>query len=71
MTGKLSLDAQEYQDLCDSSNDLMQSVTPDGHFRYVNNAWRQVLGYRQREIAVMTIWDIIHPEELEHCRSYF
>ncbi len=71
MTGELSLDVKEYKDLCDSSNDLMQSVTPDGRFRYVNNAWRQVLGYSQREVAGLTIRDIIHPDELEHCQELF
>ncbi|MEE8318189.1 MAG: PAS domain-containing protein, partial [Dehalococcoidales bacterium] len=65
------MDAQEYKDLCDSSNDLMQSVTPDGRFRYVNNTWRQVLGYSPREVAAMTIWDIIYPDELEHCQELF
>ncbi len=40
---ELSLNVKEYEDLCDSSNDLMHSVTPDGRFRYVNNDWLQVL----------------------------
>ncbi len=71
MVKELSLDVKEYKDLCDGSNDLMQSVTPDGRFRYVNNAWRQVLGYRKREVAGLTIWDIIHPDELEHCQELF
>lgn len=71
MTKEIPLDVKEYKDLCDNSNDLMQSVTPDGRFRYVNDTWRQVLGYSHREVAAMTIWDIIHPDELEHCQELF
>lgn len=69
MVEELSLSLEEHKDFFDNSNDLMQSVTPDGRFRYVNNAWLQVLGYGKREVAGMTIRDIIHPDELEHCQE--
>jgi len=71
MSEELSLSLEEHKDFVDNSNDLMQSVTPDGRFRYVNHAWRQVLGYGKREVAGMTIRDIIHPDELEHCQALF
>ncbi|MFC2056866.1 PAS domain S-box protein [Chloroflexota bacterium] len=62
---------KEYKDLCDNSSDLIQSVTPDGHFRYVNETWLRILGYKRSEISEMTLFDIIHPEELEHCQGLF
>ncbi|MCH8864958.1 MAG: PAS domain S-box protein [Chloroflexi bacterium] len=71
MIEEISLNVKEYKDLCDSANDLMQSVTPDRRFRYVNNAWHQVLGYSKREATGMTVWDIIHPDELEHFQEIF
>ncbi|MFC1861978.1 ATP-binding protein [Chloroflexota bacterium] len=65
------MNIKEYMDLCEHSNDLIQSVTPDGHFRYVNQAWLNTLGYKQNEIAELTIFDIIHHDEIEHCKELF
>ena len=72
MAEELYMEAKEgYKDFCDNANDLMQSVTPEGRFRYVNNVWLKTLGYKIREIASMTIFNIIHPDELEHCQELF
>ncbi|MDA8387834.1 MAG: PAS domain-containing protein, partial [Nitrospiraceae bacterium] len=38
------------KDFLDSANDLIQSVSPDGRFRYVNRAWRAALGYSREEL---------------------
>lgn len=67
-----SLESEEkYRDLIDNTNELIQSVTPDGHFRYVNNGWRQALGYSEDEVSDLTIFDIIHPDYLQHCQMLF
>ncbi len=68
---EMDLDLWECRDFCDYSSDLMQSVAPDGRFRYVNNAWLRTLGYTRREAAEMTVFDIIHPAEQAHCRELF
>jgi len=60
-----------YSDLLDNTNDLIQSVKPDGHFRYVNNAFRKTLGYSDEELSNLTIFDIIHPDNLQHCQMVF
>ena len=62
---------ERYRDLFENANDLVQSVAPDGHFLYVNKAWRQILGYSEEEVANLTIWDIIHPDSIPHCREIF
>ncbi|HXZ30503.1 MAG TPA: PAS domain S-box protein [Dehalococcoidia bacterium] len=62
---------ERYRDLFDNANDLIQSVSPDGHFLYVNKAWQKVLGYSKKEIANLKIWDIIHPDSLDHCMETF
>ena len=59
---------EKYRDLLDSTNDLIQSVTPDGRFRYVNNGWKQALGYNDSEISNLRLLDIIHPDCLEDYR---
>jgi len=72
MAEKLFLNSEEYfEDFCNNANDLMQSVTPEGRFRWVNKAWLETLGYNEKQIANMTVFDIIHPDELEHCQQLF
>lgn len=52
---------EQLRDLFENASDLIQSIGADGHFLYVNRAWRETLGYSEAEIAKMTVFDIIHP----------
>jgi PAS domain S-box-containing protein len=61
---------QRYHDL-QNANDLIQSVTPDGHFQFVNKKWLDTLGYQEHELPGLTIFDIIHEESLKHCMDTF
>ena len=36
---------EKYWDLFENANDLIQSVTPEGKFIYVNRVWRETLKY--------------------------
>lgn len=58
---------ERYRDLVESAMDLIQSVTPDGRYQYVNPAWREALGYEEEEISSLTLREVIHPDDLEHC----
>ena len=58
-------------DLFENANDLIQSVAPDGRILYVNKRWREVLGYGKDEVSDLTLWDIIHPDSMPHCRAAF
>ncbi len=62
---------EKYWDLLENANDLIQSVAPDGHFVYVNRAWRNNLGYIEEEIADLSLFDIIHPDSQAHCMEVF
>ncbi|MFC2014886.1 PAS domain S-box protein, partial [Chloroflexota bacterium] len=62
---------ERYRDLFENANDLIQSVTPEGSFLYVNKAWREKLGYNEEEITTLTVWDIIHPDSVPHCTEAF
>jgi PAS domain S-box-containing protein len=68
---KLRESEARYRDLFENASDLIQSVTQDGHFLYVNKAWRDVLGYSEKEVAKLTVWDIIQPDHLAHCQEIF
>ncbi|GAB1544521.1 hypothetical protein NUACC21_71970 [Scytonema sp. NUACC21] len=62
---------ERYRDLFENANELIQSVTPYGHFEYVNNAWIQTLGYSPSEITQINFFNIIHPDFREQCRHLF
>ena len=62
---------ERYKDLFENANDLIQSVTPDGSFVYVNRAWRETIGYSEEEISGISLFDIIHPDSIEHCMEAF
>ncbi|MFT6868430.1 MAG: PAS domain S-box-containing protein [Cyclobacteriaceae bacterium] len=50
------------RELFDSSNDLIQIFQPNGDFKFVNEAWRNKLGYREDEIINLKFVDVLHPE---------
>lgn len=56
-------------DLFDGTSDLIQSIAPDGRILFVNRAWREMLGYSEQEITALNIFDIIHPDQHEYCRT--
>ncbi len=62
---------EKYRDLFENSNDLIQSVKPDGSIEYVNRVWRKILGYTEEELTNLSVFDIIHPNHKEHCKKIF
>jgi PAS domain S-box-containing protein len=61
---------QRYHDI-QNANDLIQSVAPDGHFLFVNKKWLDTLGYTEKDLPNLTIFDVIHEESLKHCMETF
>ena len=62
---------ERLMDFLENANDLVQSIRPDGSFIFVNRAWKETLGYTDEEIHNLTMFDIIHPQSLEHCKEIF
>ena len=62
---------QRYQAVIENASDMIQGVRPDGTFEFVNKAWRTTLAYTDDDLARMTIWDIVHPDAVEHCSIFF
>ena len=52
----------QLQDLVDNTSDLIQLITLDGKFIFVNKAWRDVLGYSAEQTAALTLTDVLHPD---------
>ena len=51
--------------LIEGTNDLIHSVTPDGSFEFVNQAWLKSLGYKEEEIKSLNMKDIIFPGQVK------
>ena len=68
---KLRESEEQYRDLFDNANDLIQAVSPDGRLLYVNRAWRKTLGYSAKDIANLSVWDVIHPDHQAQCQDVF
>ncbi|AFZ15374.1 PAS/PAC sensor hybrid histidine kinase [Crinalium epipsammum PCC 9333] len=61
VNAELNESKQTLQDFLDNANDLIQILSLDGRFTYVNRTWQQTLGYSLEEISNLTYFDIIHP----------
>jgi diguanylate cyclase (GGDEF)-like protein/PAS domain S-box-containing protein len=62
---------QNFQELFENANDLIQSVGSDGRILYVNRAWRETLGYAEDEISRLSMQEIVPPELRERSMSVF
>ncbi len=68
---RLSESEARYQAVIQNASDMIQSVLPDGTFEFVNDAWRNTLGYTDEDLLEMTVFEIVHPDFLEHCMADF
>ncbi|MFN3404410.1 MAG: PAS domain S-box protein [Cytophagaceae bacterium] len=53
---------QLLQDLFENANDLIQVSSLDGDVLFVNNAWKNTLGYSDKEIKNLKLKDILHED---------
>ena len=51
--------------------DLMGALNPQGYFETSNPAWLTILGWTEDEVASMSIWELLHPDDLERTRAGF
>ncbi len=61
----------DFQDLFENANDLILSVGLDGRIIYVNRAWRETLGYGEKEVTDLSVFNIIAPEHQTHFENTF
>jgi diguanylate cyclase (GGDEF)-like protein/PAS domain S-box-containing protein len=59
----------EYKELCDSANDLIDILSADGKVLYANAAWQRTLGYAAAEVSGLSLWDVVHPDDLPQARN--
>jgi PAS domain S-box-containing protein len=71
LDSRLAESEARYRAVIENASDMIQSVRPDGTFEFVNHTWLEKLGYSEDEVADLIVWDIIHPESVEHCQEFF
>jgi PAS domain S-box-containing protein len=53
------------------SPDLLGALNDKGYFETSNPAWQAVLGWSEAEVSSMPIFELLHPDDLEHTRAGF
>ena len=53
------------------SPDLLGALNAKGYFETSNPAWKAVLGWSEEEVASMSIFELLHPDDVEHTRAGF
>ncbi|MGI4944710.1 MAG: PAS domain-containing protein, partial [Janthinobacterium lividum] len=51
------------------SPDLMGALNARGYFETSNPAWQGLLGWSEAEVAGVSIWELLHPDDLERTRA--
>jgi PAS domain S-box-containing protein len=51
--------------------DLMGALNSRGYFETSNPAWMTLLGWTEEEVASMSIWELLHPDDVERTRAGF
>ncbi len=62
---------ERYRDLFENASDLIQVAAVDGSLMYVNRAWRETLGYSEEEIAGLSLFQVVHPDDRDRFRKIF
>jgi PAS domain S-box-containing protein len=53
------------------SPDLLGALNAEGYFETSNPAWQTTLGWSEAEVASTSIWELLHPDDLERTRGGF
>jgi PAS domain S-box-containing protein len=53
------------------SPDLLGALNAQGYFETSNPAWQSVLGWSEAEVASMSIFELLHPDDVERTRAGF
>ena len=60
-TPALTDNSTHLQDFLDNAQDLVQHLSADNNFLFVNKAWKEKLAYTDEELASRTLADVVHP----------
>src|SRR3712207_2632860 len=71
-TEKPSVESERWlRSLVENASDIMAILDDDATVRYVNPAVERVLGYRGEEVVGTSVFDYVHPEDVEFSAGSF
>ena len=53
------------------SPDLMGALNSQGYFETFNPAWKTMLGWSEEEVASLSIFELLHPDDVERTKAGF
>jgi PAS domain S-box-containing protein len=56
--------------LIEGTNDLVQTIRPDGGLEYVNKAWLHIMKYSIEDTSKLTIENIVFPGHIKEFKTY-
>lgn len=62
---------ERFRDILDNSPDLIQNISPEGKFLYVNPAWKKILEYDDEDVKKLYLADILSPRVKNQCFEKF
>jgi PAS domain S-box-containing protein len=65
---RLRLSEERYRLLAENSKDVISKHTPEGLFLYASPVCRSLLGYEPEEIVGQSLYEIVHPEDVDEVR---
>ena len=65
------LDEAHFKQIVDKASYLIEFVDTKGNMVYVNKTWKEKMGYTERDLETLTLWDIIHPDSHDYCQDIF
>lgn len=54
----------------ETANDIIYSVSPDGHFTYVSPNWKEKLGHDPSEVIGQHFTHFVHADDVERCTQF-
>ncbi|MFW6037461.1 MAG: PAS domain S-box protein [Desulfonatronovibrio sp.] len=61
----ISSTLEKYRLIVENANEGIRMLDRDARMAFVNNSMAAMLGYKPWEISGQSVWDFIHPEDLE------
>ncbi|VAW79729.1 diguanylate cyclase/phosphodiesterase (GGDEF & EAL domains) with PAS/PAC sensor(s) [hydrothermal vent metagenome] len=71
LASELQESKDRYLDVFDNTSDLIQCLAHDGSFLYTNKAWRDNMGYSEKEVSHLHLPDVLHPDSELCCEARF